>query len=297
MPPSLIICEGDSITVGVGGSPNYPQQLGTLLGAGWDVVNVGGNSETIAQMLGQAATQVDPLYDLTRARNICAIFAGTNDFYFGASVASVEADYQAYCEARQSIGFELIAFTIMPRSEAGAPLDFESKRQAFNTWLRVNYLNFADRLVDIAADPRMGDAGDETDTTYFADLVHPTTTGYGVIASHVHGVIAGRSLEAAAGLFAVSGQAASLRAALKLAAVAGSFALTGQPASFLYGHRLAAGAASYAFTGNAAILSSGVHERGRVISLRAVPYVQPEGSLEYIQPSGSLQYIQPQLES
>lgn len=62
------------------------------------------------------------------------------------------------------------------------------------------------------------------------------------------------TLTAAAGSFALTGNAAALLASRKLTAAAGSFALTGNAAGLYLGRRLSAAAASYAWTGNAASL-------------------------------------------
>lgn len=193
---SSVICDGDSMTYGLGvavGS-TYPQQLEGLLGADWAVGDSGANSDTVADMSGDAATEVDAFYDASAygADNWCVLFGGTNDLYFGASAATTESRIQTYCEDRQAVGFKVVVCTVLPRSDAGTPAGFEADRQAVNTWLRANYESFADALADLAADTRIGDAGDEEDTTYYqADLVHPNATGAGVIAQIVYDAIQG----------------------------------------------------------------------------------------------------------
>jgi hypothetical protein len=138
--------------------------------------------QTVVQMQADAATQVDPTFNGHRIKEILLAFGGTNDLYLGGTVAALQANYQAYCEARRAVGYKVVAATILPRSNPGTPVTFETDRQAFNIWLRGSYTAFADALADFAADPSMGDAGDETNATLYADLVHPTDAGYDILA-------------------------------------------------------------------------------------------------------------------
>jgi lysophospholipase L1-like esterase len=190
---SLLVCEGDSISVAPdsGGPQSYPQRLLVALGASrWDMTNVATPGDTVQAMIGEASGQVDVLYDATRPKNVACFFGGTNDLYFGTSESTLQTYYSYWCTQRRSLGFTVVAFTILPRSNAGTPATFEADRQAFNAWLRANYHSFADKLADVAADPRIGSPGAEQNTTYFADLVHPTAAGAQVIADVVTGVLA-----------------------------------------------------------------------------------------------------------
>jgi lysophospholipase L1-like esterase len=135
-------------------------------------------------MEADAATRVDDF--LPSGDHVCVCFGGTNDRYNGTAIATVQNRFQTYCESRQASGWKVVAVTMLPRSDAGTPAGFETDRQTFNTWLRANYTNFADALADVAADTRIGDSGDELDSTYYsADQVHPKTAGYTVIAEIV----------------------------------------------------------------------------------------------------------------
>ncbi len=80
--------------------------------------------------------------------------------------------------------------TVLPRTSVGQPADQEGKRQIYNALIRSHWEEFADGLCDFAADSRLGDDGDQNDTTYFnADATHMNTTGYGVIAELVEAAI------------------------------------------------------------------------------------------------------------
>lgn len=185
--------DGDSITsVAAIPSPFTVRVINCLAGncasptpitnSNWfgDVYAVTG--QTVVQMAADAVAQIDSTFNGHRAKEILLAFGGTNDLYLGASAATLQANYEAYCAARQAAGYKVVACTILPRSNSGTPVGFEAARQTFNTWLRANYLTFADALADFAADPTMGDAGDETNPTFYLDLVHPTDAGYNILA-------------------------------------------------------------------------------------------------------------------
>jgi hypothetical protein len=80
---------------------------------------------------------------------------------------------------------------MLPRSDTAAPADFEAKRAAFNADLRQNWASHFAALVDVAADPRIGDAGDELDPAYYdADRVHLKAAGLAIVADLVQPTLA-----------------------------------------------------------------------------------------------------------
>lgn len=178
---SLVVCEGDSLTLNPDSTNCYPERLRLALGAAaWDMANVATGGDTLANMLGEAASQVDTLYDASRPTNLAILFAGTNDIFLnGESTANLQTWTRTWCEGRRSAGFEEIAVgTMLARKGDGVPPDQESKRQAHNAWLRANYTDFADYLFDFAADPRIGLPDSPDDTTYFqTDKTHQTAAG------------------------------------------------------------------------------------------------------------------------
>lgn len=185
-----VTCEGDSQTSGYGLSAgqDYPSQLDVLLPATDIVTNVGAASNTLNDMTNQAAAT-----DATKKfgyRNILVIWGGTNDMYGGQSGASTYTEFVTYCQARQTAGWTVIALTCLPRSGAATPANFETQRTAFNTPIRANWATFATALVDIAADNRIGDSGDELDMTYYqSDNTHLTQAGYAIVAAAVKAAI------------------------------------------------------------------------------------------------------------
>lgn len=141
---------------------------------------VGG--QTVATMTADAVAQIDSLYSSSALANVVILWGGTNDIFFGASAATTYARIVAYHTARRAAGFKTVAVTLLPRSDAGTPVGYEAARISVNTSIRTNWATFADALADIAVDTRIGDSGDETDTAYYADLVHMTGRGYAIVA-------------------------------------------------------------------------------------------------------------------
>jgi lysophospholipase L1-like esterase len=197
-----IIFDGNSLTAGQDSTTgnDYPSQVLALLGSGWTGQNFGVSGQTTTQMSSDAATQIDPLYSTaTYLDNWLAAWEVTNDLYFGASATTAYNNYVSYCQARRAAGWKVIAVTVLPRSNSGTPSSFETDRQTCNTNIRANWSTFADVIADVAADARIGDAGDETNPTYYyisgtADTrVHLVDAGYAIIARHVANAVLGKA--------------------------------------------------------------------------------------------------------
>jgi len=177
-----IACDGNSLTIGTGGSSPYPAQLSVLLGNRWMVRNFGVGAQTTAAMISDAAAQIDTIFD-NSTKKVVVCWEGTNDLFFGATATAAYNRLVQYCQERQSAGLQVVIATILPRSDTSTPGSFETDRQTINTNIRANWATYADALADVAADTRIGDAGDELNTTYYtADKVHMNDTGYGVVA-------------------------------------------------------------------------------------------------------------------
>ena len=162
-----------------------------LLGPTWEVINLGVSGQTTAQMLSDESSQVLPLYDATKARNVLFAFEGINDLFYGASVATAYANLKAYGQAGVGAGFETWLCTGTPRQETGTPADYASKLAALNAMLRADFgaatnlplvkgrsagVTYAHRLVDVGALPEFADP---TSAFYFEpDKVHLNLSGF-----------------------------------------------------------------------------------------------------------------------
>jgi lysophospholipase L1-like esterase len=184
---------GNSLTLGTGSSAGingWTRQLQALYAAStdkaWIITNQGTSGDTSAQMIPKADSIIRPLLKpTTYSRNIVVVWEGTNSLNAGASVQTALADYFELLTRLRSQGWIVVAMTVLPRSQAGVPAGFEAARQTFNTELRKSvYIGqMFDALYDVAANPLIGDAGDETNATYYGDLVHLTDAGYALVAA------------------------------------------------------------------------------------------------------------------
>lgn len=197
--PPLVICDGNSLTA----AATYPNRLLTLLGGTWVLQNPAVGGVDTPNRIAAENTNIISKCDLRRSKQIAVLWEATNDIYWWliggggsgttTSLQDVMDHYQAYCQNARNANFKVVAVTIMPRSNSPmtAPqiTNFYAQYQAFNTWLRANWQNFADALVDVAADSRFGTPGCETNVTYFSgDNVHLNATGYNLIADMVYAV-------------------------------------------------------------------------------------------------------------
>lgn len=179
----VIACEGDSLTEGwyafdnrVSPSLTYPSQLQRML-PNYRVVNFGVYGETISNTVSQA-TETDRAY---YPGAILVVGIGTNDISGGASAATVLADLTAYCQARQAIGWRVFVQTYTSRGDLDA--GEEAVRISVNSSIRSGFRAFADGLIDIGLDSRIGPQSTTSDTTYYAaDTVHRTAAGHRVVA-------------------------------------------------------------------------------------------------------------------
>jgi lysophospholipase L1-like esterase len=186
VPELSVIFDGDSLTSGgedrTGTYPALTVALLAAQGVPVDIVtNLGAPGQTTAQMAADAAEQVDSLFQASIPDQLVVAWAGTNDIAFSEPGNPFER-LAAYSQARRAAGFKVIVLTMLPR-ERGSN---EDKRVAFNERVRAEWATFADALVDVAADPRIGDLGDEADKTYYVgDLTHLNDVGNGVVAELV----------------------------------------------------------------------------------------------------------------
>lgn len=185
--PYNIVFEGDSLTAG----ETYPNYVISMLNfkVNSDVIhNVATSGQALyPTMILDASHQVDPKFHGPDYLNIAVLWAGTNDIFLDSKIdiPTLHESIRDWCNGRKAAGFQVIVCTITPRSDNGTPRTFEENRQAINEMIRMHYFEYADGLADIAANPQIGDAGDELDTMYYYDNVHMTKLGYAIAANIV----------------------------------------------------------------------------------------------------------------
>lgn len=191
-----ILCWGNSLTFGTGASAgsDYPSQMHALYVAdnypGIIIRNQGTSGDRLSVMEGNYQEQVGNYFEYTNyENNIIVFWELTNELFFNSAVAddALEVFYRL-CSRMRRQGWTVVVLTVLPRSDASTPAGFEAARQVVNADLRVSARlgQQFDVLVDVAADTRIGDAGDELDTTYYnADKVHMIGAGYALISTAV----------------------------------------------------------------------------------------------------------------
>jgi len=94
---------------------------------------------------------------------------------------------QTYLNARISAGWtagNICVGTMLPRQGQK-----ESDRSTYNGLIRSNAAGMGYKVCDFAADTRIGDAGDENNTTYYSDTIHPTAAGQQILADIIKSAI------------------------------------------------------------------------------------------------------------
>lgn len=175
-----VVCDGNSLTVGFPGTEanSYPGQLRTSLGGpgAWGVWNLGVNGQTTADMIADFGTQVAPLYNGARSKNVLVAFEVGNDLLGNATARDAVDRLWAYCDLARAAGFYVIACNVPKRSDlAGAK---ETARAAANVLIAAEYASHAGALANLAD---RAEFSNTADGTYYTDGVHYTTAGYGVV--------------------------------------------------------------------------------------------------------------------
>lgn len=84
--------------------------------------------------------------------------------------------------ALKAVGWTVIIPTVLPRAWTGSGTDIsqkETERVAYNTLVTSNAATYGYTVIDYAGIANLSNPGD---TTYYNDGIHPTSTGYGLMA-------------------------------------------------------------------------------------------------------------------
>ena len=212
-----VVCHGDSLTWGANtssglgtagvlreqvpgplpsadASPNqgtatdttYPAALARALGPAWRVRSLGTGGWTFDPLTGEAPMKIDPLFDPHLTQNVLIIFGGTNDL--GGAHESAGTCFRklvVYCRARKRAHpWRILIVTPPVAAYPGVyPADFDAQMVRYDALIRRNWRSFADGIVDVQADPRMGAPGAERNPVYFSsrDFTHLTDAGYAIV--------------------------------------------------------------------------------------------------------------------
>ena len=176
--------DGDSITNGQGLNElgqRYPSQAEVPLSINDSFANVAVNGATSANVIGHLSTAVTPQLTSWASTNgpvIYTLMIGADDIFNGVTPATVYSNIQSICSTVTAVGStKFVIFTVLPASTVN-----ETNRQSLNTLIR-NGGSCSMTVADVGNDPTIGQAGDDTNTTYYqADQVHPTAAGQQIVA-------------------------------------------------------------------------------------------------------------------
>lgn len=143
-------------------------------------------------------TKVDRLL-VPGKRDVLVAWEISNHLVGGATAAEATAAMIDYGTASKAAGWRVVVLTVLPRSSPATPAGWPEQSTAANSDLRAAFPipgshprvslptgpSWADVLVDVAANPAIGDQGDELETTYYVDRVHMTDAGYAQVAGDV----------------------------------------------------------------------------------------------------------------
>jgi len=197
-----LVIVGDSITGGAGVLPYYPTQLGNMWSAsgGGAITNCGHSG--YSYVTGAPGGSLYDLYEaevkphLVAGKSNVLVMEGINDLYNGVSVGppaigetAVQyiAAVTAYAQRAMADGWTVILVEPTPRANTGTPASYETQRQLAITSLRASAVGtICAGLVRVGDDPRIGLAGSENNSYFYAaDLVHLGSLGNAILAAAV----------------------------------------------------------------------------------------------------------------
>ena len=185
-----IVCDGNSITAGIGETP-WPDQLKFMLskvGINCDFVNVAVSGQTTIDMVTRAPTFVDSAYDKTRDNILIAKEGGNHILLLNVTAQQAYQSFRDYCIHRRSLGFYVVVLDSFKRSDTpgwGTNTAFEARLVEYNFLLRQNWRDFADAYVDVRKlCPQI-----EPLNQYMPDGLHPSGAGQALIAAGLISVL------------------------------------------------------------------------------------------------------------
>ncbi len=176
-----IICEGDSITFGAGATSgkDWPVTMQKALTGKYRLTNLGINGQKAYEILANAPSRTDKLWNLYSATpKVYLLWAGSNDIAEGKTSSVIDSLTSRISAARAAGATKILLGTILPRGDAA----FEVDREKINSAIRASGHLGADGVADVAANKTIGQANQNTNTTYYEDGIHPNDVGYQIIA-------------------------------------------------------------------------------------------------------------------
>lgn len=190
-----VVYVGDSLTYGVN-EADYPYNhyitLPTWNGFPFEETNIGVGGLTVYQMKARMAQYHNVLYHQKSPLNISVILGGVNDLAIANGAHSPQELYSVmaeFCKHAKQLGWRVVVMTMI--SGDNGPENFDTSKNIYNGLLCSTWTDFADLLIDLAAEPNLGADGAYANATYFHDGVHLTNTGYALVGSIVEEALTG----------------------------------------------------------------------------------------------------------
>lgn len=194
--PNLVVCAGNSLTSGTASSggatqkiqssgTNYPSRLLYRLGNNYSVRADAYPGRDLVQMNAESPA-FSNLYYTKNTNNICVVWELTNFIATYKSGNSAIQQLVKFCRNKKLAGFKVVVCTGLYRQDGVSAIHAKETDEA-NSYIRLHYSEFADKLCDLAADSRLQNP---LNTTYFnSDKVHLNDAGYDVVSSIIYDVV------------------------------------------------------------------------------------------------------------
>ncbi len=189
------VVDGDSLTQGIASLylQSYGRDLERLLPPGFVFYDAAWAGKTLGGPDGLVArfpTFVAPLFNPNARRNVLSVLAGGNDLAAGQGAGAIMAQLRRYAAEARKAGFRLVVCTVLP--ERRFTPQAEAERRTLNALITAGWREFADAMVDLAADPVLGPVEAlGNGNVYISDGIHLTDYGYQTLASDMAGVVSG----------------------------------------------------------------------------------------------------------
>ena len=182
-----LLFDGDSITEGAFAEQffSYPRQLKDLLNNGANVYQLAISGGTSSSQNSNRSKWESKVYNATAPCNIITYAIGTNDIGSGVPVQTIYDNIIQYINEVKAIGYEIVLCSVLPRASFLGNSK-ESDRLQLNQLIRDNWPAIGCiGFVDYDNEGTMGNTSFTSNTGYYADGTHPTTTGYSLMAMFV----------------------------------------------------------------------------------------------------------------
>jgi lysophospholipase L1-like esterase len=180
---------GDSIASGSNGNPGYAYRVPANASPPIHGANYGVGGAGVTTLATQLSTLLPIIAQgIAGGRKVvCDINYGANDLSGAVSATTFLSNLAAAADNLRSYGAKVVLHTVLPRSQA--PAIDDTVRGTANTAIRAMVGVHCDAVADIASDATMGANGAATNTTYYADGVHPTDAGHILLEPYVTAAI------------------------------------------------------------------------------------------------------------